>query len=524
MDIVTRKNEENRKLSQSNLNGLDNKLSELQKFYDGKNVFVTGGTGFMGKMLIDKLLRTCPGIENIYLLVRPKKGKDIHTRLDEIFDDLVFERLHEEVPKFRHKIVAIHGDCALAGLGLNLIDRQTLISNVQLVFHAAATVRFDEKLKLAVGINVCGTQEVLELCTHMTKLEVVMHVSTVYSNCHLRFIEEKFYKFPFHFNDLNRLIEKLDDKSLEEVTPTILGKWPNTYTFTKALAEDVVRINGRNLPIGLFRPAIITSSVKEPVVGYIDNLYGPTGVVYGAGTGVLRTMHCDRDVVANIVPVDMTVNALIAASWDVAVNRERSTNTEDIPVYNYVSSVEKPLTWGEFTDYNIKYGFEQPFSSAIWYLSFHTHKTAMMHSIYVIFLHILPAMLIDSLALCVGQRPQLLKVYKKIHKFADVISFFATNEWMFTNNNIQRMWNRLSVRDQAMFNFNMKTMDWVDYLHHYIPGMRKYLLKDDMSTVEAARRKWNRFYWLHQMLKTVLSLIILYFFWSTFSDYIYRCF
>lgn len=43
----------------------------------------------MGKMLIDKLLRTCPGIENIYLLVRPKKGKDIHTRLDEIFDDLV---------------------------------------------------------------------------------------------------------------------------------------------------------------------------------------------------------------------------------------------------------------------------------------------------------------------------------------------------------------------------------------------------------------------------------------------------
>lgn len=148
----------------------------------------------MGKMLIDKLLRTCPGIENIYLLVRPKKGKDIHTRLDEIFDDLViiiesglssyrfskfsfyflkvFERLREEVPKFRHKIVAMNGDCALTGLGLSLIDRQTLISNVQLVFHAAATVRFDEKLKLAVSINVCGTQEVLELCSHMTKLEV----------------------------------------------------------------------------------------------------------------------------------------------------------------------------------------------------------------------------------------------------------------------------------------------------------------------------------------------------------------
>lgn len=45
MDIVTRKNEVNRKQSESNLNDIDNKLSELQKFYDGKNVFVTGGTG-----------------------------------------------------------------------------------------------------------------------------------------------------------------------------------------------------------------------------------------------------------------------------------------------------------------------------------------------------------------------------------------------------------------------------------------------------------------------------------------------
>lgn len=45
--------------------------------------------GFMGKVLLDKLLRTCPGIENIYLLIRKKKGKDIHTRIEELFDDPV---------------------------------------------------------------------------------------------------------------------------------------------------------------------------------------------------------------------------------------------------------------------------------------------------------------------------------------------------------------------------------------------------------------------------------------------------
>lgn len=89
---------------------------------------------------------------------------------------------------------------------------------------------------------------------------------------------------------------------------SILGKWPNTYAFTKALSEDLIRMNGKNLPLGMFRPAIVTSSVREPVVGYIDNLYGPTGVVAGAGTGVLRTMHCNPDITANIVPVDMTVS------------------------------------------------------------------------------------------------------------------------------------------------------------------------------------------------------------------------
>lgn len=58
----------------------------------------------------------------------------------------------------------------------------------------------------------------------------------------------------------------------------ILGKWPNTYTLTKALAEDLVRKECDRMPVGVFRPAIVTSTFKEPVKGWIDNLYGPTGV------------------------------------------------------------------------------------------------------------------------------------------------------------------------------------------------------------------------------------------------------
>lgn len=64
-------------------------LSPIQEFYYGQSIFITGGTGFMGKLLIEKLLRTCPGVASIYLLVRPKKGKDVHQRTEEIFDDPV---------------------------------------------------------------------------------------------------------------------------------------------------------------------------------------------------------------------------------------------------------------------------------------------------------------------------------------------------------------------------------------------------------------------------------------------------
>ena len=136
----------------------------------------------------------------------------------------------------------------------------------------------------------------------------------------------------------------------------------------------------------LNKPFVVTSTVKEPVIGWIDILYGPTGVVAGAGTGVLRTLHCDENINANIVPVDMACNALIAAAWDVGTNynnissdsnqiteissqinnQQTDTIEKNIPIYNYVSSVENPLTWGRFTYLNCKYGFDFPFTSAIW--------------------------------------------------------------------------------------------------------------------------------------------------------------
>lgn len=43
----------------------------------------------MGKVLIEKLLRACPDLGKMYVLLRPKKGKNIHERLEEITNKIV---------------------------------------------------------------------------------------------------------------------------------------------------------------------------------------------------------------------------------------------------------------------------------------------------------------------------------------------------------------------------------------------------------------------------------------------------
>lgn len=152
-------------------NASDDYIS-VPEFYNGRSIFITGGTGFMGKVLVEKLLRSCPGIKNIYLLIRPKRGQEINLRLSEILNGPLFDKLRKERPNDLNKIIPIHGDITSEELGISEADQALLSRTVSVVFHSAATVKFDEKLKLSVTINMLGTKRLVQLCQRMISLDV----------------------------------------------------------------------------------------------------------------------------------------------------------------------------------------------------------------------------------------------------------------------------------------------------------------------------------------------------------------
>lgn len=60
-------------------------LTPVQEYYKDKTIFITGASGFMGKVLVEKLLYSCHELKEIIIICRPKRGKSPESRLEEMF-------------------------------------------------------------------------------------------------------------------------------------------------------------------------------------------------------------------------------------------------------------------------------------------------------------------------------------------------------------------------------------------------------------------------------------------------------
>lgn len=492
------------------------KESKIAEYYQDKSIFITGATGFMGKVLVEKLLRSCPGIERVYLLLRPSKGKDVTCRLEELINNEVFQALRQNQPEIVKKLIPMAGDISLTSLGLSAADQEILNSSVSVVFHTAARINFDDNLREAIDANIKGPQKVIAFCSQLKKLQAFVHVSTVFNNLDKGEIDEVVY--PSHLDPLKltEFVDSMDNQLLASITKQLVGNCPNVYAFTKALGEQVLQkyCSENKIPLAIVRPSIVTCSLQEPIPGWIDNLNGPSGFIVGVGKGLLRTAITDCNLVGDMIPVDIAINLMIAAGWKSAIGGMQQDN--EAKVYNCVTGSHNPVTWRMFNQYGMAGWKEYPTKDMAWYPSINYHTRQIPYKLEQAIYHYLPAYFFDFVARVIGKKPIMVTLYNKIHRALTCLDFYVVREWKFVSNNPIQLLDEMSLEDRRLFNFDVRDINWESYVTNYILGCRRFLLKDNIQTLPIAKRNLNRLYWLRILLRLILLVVLGFIFYKFF--------
>ncbi|XP_013367461.1 PREDICTED: fatty acyl-CoA reductase 1 isoform X1 [Chinchilla lanigera] len=514
-------------------------MVSIPEYYEGKNVLLTGATGFLGKVLLEKLLRSCPKVNSVYVLVRQKAGQTPQERVEEVLSGKLFDRLRDENPDFREKIVAINSELTQPKLALSEEDKEVIIDSTNIIFHCAATVRFNENLRDAVQLNVIATRQLILLAQQMKNLEVFMHVSTAYAYCNRKHIDEVVYPPPVDPKKLIDSLEWMDDGLVNDITPKLIGDRPNTYIYTKALAEYVVQQEGAKLNVAIVRPSIVGASWKEPFPGWIDNFNGPSGLFIAvlflistkAGKGILRTMRASNNALADLVPVDVVVNTSLAAAWYSGVNRPRN-----IMVYNCTTGSTNPFHWGE-VEYHVISTFKRnPLEQAFRRPNVNLTSNHLLYHYWIAVSHKAPAFLYDIYLRMTGRSPRIrnlrrnqlgslglgafmllpdelkelkmMKTITRLHKAMVFLEYFTSNSWVWNTDNVNMLMNQLNPEDKKTFNIDVRQLHWAEYIENYCMGTKKYVLNEEMSGLPAARKHLNKLRNIRYGFNTILVILI----------------
>lgn len=314
----------------------------------------------------------------------------------------MFQRILDEKPEMMKKIIPVYGDITLPRLGLN--DKHLLkVLESQLVFHVAASLKLEATLRPNIFMNLIGTKNVVDIAKQMKNLILMIHFSTAFCCCEEEILGERVIEWPHKPMELIRCAEWMTEDAMAAMQKQILMTQPNTYTYTKRLAEILLRDEyaQNNFPVCIVRPSIVIPAYKEPLPGWVDSLNGPAGLMLGAAKGVIRSMLLDGDLAAEVIPVDTACNGIITIAKTVAMKKEKS---KEVEVFNLTASENKKRPMKYVLELAKKMNFEIPAEIGLWYPNGTITTNKYLHQFNVVMFHWVPAYLIDFLMLCIGQK------------------------------------------------------------------------------------------------------------------------
>ncbi|XP_067132219.1 putative fatty acyl-CoA reductase CG5065 [Centruroides vittatus] len=443
----------------------------------------------------------------IYVLIRNKRGMPAKERKTELFRSKIFENVLMKNPDISNKVQCIEGDLTRENFGISS-SRMNLMKNVSVVFHLAASVKIDESFRDSFINNVETTKNVVEVCRQIKNLVAFVHTSTAYSFCNRKEVDEKIYTMARSYEEFKNIAKVENNASVEITEENLLENRPNTYTLTKAITEKYLNDFCRDLPIVIVRPSIVGSTWKEPSCGWNDGNSGADYVAALGLKGILRSMLCDQAKIFDFVPSDAVVNLMLAAAWRKSITPHRSE--DEIPVYNCTSGSINPFTWSQFYKCLNTHYWKYPSENTFLYPSKIPKKNYYRNRLCIAMHHLLPAMLADVFQVAVGRKPKMMNIYNKVHKKISRMEYFCTRDWKFNARNVQQLLERMLEQDKQSFDFDISKLNWDRYMEDYFLGIRRFVLKEDDSTIARSRKLVLMKYYCILLAKSGLLFGFLY--------------
>ncbi|XLR33789.1 hypothetical protein HN51_043064 [Arachis hypogaea] len=310
--------------------------NSVEEYFKGKTILVTGATGFLTKVFVEKILRVQPNIKRLYLLVRASNPDVALQRLHtEVFGKELFkiqrEKWGEKFSSFlSEKVVAVAGDVSLHNFGIkDQILVKEMLEEIEIIVHSAATVTFDERYDIAMGTNTMGAYNAINFAKMCPRIEVFLFVST-------GLIPEEPFRMGQTIKTSSKLDISLEKQLIEEklsdiqtrnanektitsmmkelgTTRANLHGWQDTYAFTKAMGEMVVTSTKGNIPLIITRPTAIIGTHSEPFEGWIEGVRTIDFVFVEYFKGAITSFVGNPEIILDLIPVDMVANSMIIA-------------------------------------------------------------------------------------------------------------------------------------------------------------------------------------------------------------------